>query len=56
MPIDVKSYSLFTNIVAEFVELPLCDWEVVGSIPSQIIPMILKMVLVALSLGAQHTD
>ena len=36
------------------VERPLCDREVAGSIPSRVIPMTLKMVLAALSLGAQH--
>ena len=36
------------------VECPLCDREVVGSIPSLVIPKTLKMVLDALSLGAQH--
>ena len=36
------------------VERPLCDWGVVGSIPCRVIPKTLKMVLAALSLGAQH--
>ena len=36
------------------VERPLCDREVVGSIPGRVIPKTLKMVLAALSLGAQH--
>ena len=36
------------------VERPLCDREVVGSIPGWVIPKTLKMVLAALSLGAQH--
>ena len=36
------------------VEHPLCDQEVVGSIPGRVIPKTLKMVLTALSLGAQH--
>ena len=36
------------------VEHPLCDREVVGSIPGRVIPKTLKMVLAALSLGAQH--
>ena len=36
------------------VECPLCDREVAGSIPSRVIPKTLKMVLAALSLGAQH--
>ena len=38
------------------VEYPLCDREVVGSIPSRVIPKTLKMVLAALSLGAQHLE
>ena len=36
------------------VERPLCDREVAGSIPDRVIPKTLKMVLAALSLGAQH--
>ena len=36
------------------VERPLCDREVAGSIPCRVIPKTLKMVLAALSLGAQH--
>ena len=36
------------------VEHPLCDREVAGSIPGRVIPKALKMVLAALSLGAQH--
>ena len=36
------------------VERPLCDREVLGSIPGRIIPKTLKMVLAALSLGAQY--
>ena len=36
------------------VERPLSNWEVVGSIPSRVIPKTLKMVLAALSLGPQH--
>ena len=36
------------------VERPLCDWEVAGLIPSRVISKTLKMVLAALSLGAQH--
>ena len=36
------------------VERPLCDREVAGSIPGWVIPKTLKMVLAALSLGAQH--
>ena len=36
------------------VERPLCDRKVAGSIPGRVIPKTLKMVLAALSLGAQH--
>ena len=36
------------------IERPLCDREVAGSIPGRVIPKTLKMVLAALSLGAQH--
>ena len=36
------------------VECPLCDQEVAGSISGWVIPKTLKMVLAALSLGAQH--
>ena len=36
------------------VKRPLCDREVAGSIPGRVIPKTLKMVLAALSLGAQH--
>ena len=36
------------------VERPLCDREVAGSIPGRVIPKTLKMVLAALSPGAQH--
>ena len=38
------------------VERPLCDREVAGSIPGRVIPKTLKMVLAALSLGAQHLE
>ena len=38
------------------VECPLCDREVAGSIPGRVIPKTLKMVLAALSLGAQHSE
>ena len=40
---------LFTGTVAK-----LCDREVAGTIPGPVIPKTLKMVLAALSLGAQH--
>ena len=44
----------FTGTVAQLVERPLCDPEVAGSIPGRVIPNTLKLVLAALSLGAQH--
>ena len=40
--------------MAQLVERPLGDREVAGSIPSRVIPKTLKMVLAALSLGAQN--
>ena len=42
--------------MAQLVEGLLCDWEVVGLIPSRVIPNFktLKMVLAALSLGIQN--
>ena len=40
--------------ISNVVEPLLCDREVVGSIPGRVIPKTLKMVLAALSLGAQH--
>ena len=50
---------LFVDFSSQFsqyavVECPLCDREVAGSIPGQVIPKTLKMVLAALSLGTQH--
>ena len=36
------------------VERPLCDREVAGSLLGRVIPKTLKMVLAALSHGAQH--
>ena len=45
---------LYTGTVAQLVGCPLCDREVAGSIPSQVIPKTLKMVPAALSLGTQH--
>ena len=35
---------------------PLCNREIAGSIPGRVIPKTLKMVPVALSLGAQHSE
>ena len=44
-----------TGTVAQLVaHQALCDREVAGSIPGQVIPKTLKMVLVALSFGTQH--
>ena len=43
-----------TGTSGSVVERPLCDREVAGSIPGRVIPKTLKMVLAALSLGAQH--
>ena len=38
------------------VEHPLCDWEVGGSIPAQVKPNTLKIVLAGLSLGTQTVE
>ena len=46
--------SIYHRHGGSVVECPLCDREVAGSIPGRVIPKTLKMVLVALSLGAQH--
>ena len=43
-----------TGIVAQLIERPLCNGEVVDSIPCRVIPKTLKMVLAGLSLGSQH--
>ena len=40
--------------IAQMVERPLWEREVVGSIPGRAIPKALKMVPVAILLGAQH--
>ena len=45
---------LHNGTVVQLVERPLCEREVVGSIPGRVISKTLKMVLAALSLGAQH--
>ena len=47
-------YQLYNRHSGSVVERPLCDREVADSIPGQVIPKTLKMVLAALSLGAQH--
>ena len=47
---------LYTIRPAQLVERPLCDQEVLGSIPGRVKPKTLKMVLAALSLGAQHYE
>ena len=44
------------NASGSVVERPLCDREVAGSIPDRVIPKTFKMVLAALSLGAQHYE
>ena len=48
--------SRITGTVDQWVECLLCIRGVVGSIPIQIKPKTLKMVLAALSLGAQHSE
>ena len=52
--LQVCVYRLESRHSGSVVERPLCDWEVAGSIPGQVIPKTLKTVLAALSLGAQH--
>ena len=47
-------FTVYKSVSGSVVERPLCDREVVGSIPGRVIPKTLKMVLAALSLGAQH--
>ena len=49
-------FSIFSRPVqiAQMVEHPLREREVVGSIPGRAIPKALKMVPVATLLGAQH--
>ena len=55
---SLSSVNLFKPLLnrrsGSVVERPLCDREVAGSIPGRVIPKTLKMVLAALSLGAQH--
>ena len=56
-PLEHKFIHVFEDVnrhSGSVVERPLCDREVAGSIPGRVIPKTLKMVLVALSLGAQH--
>ena len=48
------SYKCMYRHSGSLVKRPLCDREVAGSIPGRVIPKTLKMVLAALSLGAQH--
>ena len=50
----LNKLSLIDRHSGSVVERPLCDREVAGSIPGWVIPRTLKMVLAALSLGAQH--
>ena len=42
--------------MAQLVERPLCDREVADSNPGRVIPKTFKMVLAALSLGAQQLE
>ena len=52
---SIKTCCMYSQVPCDVVvEPPLCDREVAGSIPGQVIPKTLKMVLAALSLGAQH--
>ena len=44
----------FTGTMAELVEHLFCDWKVVGSIPSRVIPMTLK--IVQSNLNSSNTD
>ena len=47
---------MHSTVSSDSVSRQLCDWEVAGSIPGQVIPKTLKMVLAALLLGAQHQE
>ena len=49
-----QCHAITNRYSGSMVECPLCDREVAGSIPGRVIPKTLKMVLAALSLGAQH--
>ena len=51
---NICFYKEYHRHSGSVVERPLCDREVAGSIPGRVIPKTLKMVLAALSLGAQH--
>ena len=51
----IRSTTLQTSVpIAQMVERPLREREVVGSNPGRAIPKALKMVPVATLLGAQH--
>ena len=52
--LEVQIFIVNNRHSGSVVERPLCDREVAGSIPGRVIPKTLKMVLAALSLGAQH--
>ena len=39
-----------SNLLAQLLERPACDWKVVGSIPDRVLPKTFKMVLAPLSL------
>ena len=54
--LNINFIFYWTGTVAKLVECPLCDLEVVGSIPSRFIPKTLKMVLAALSLKARNQN
>ena len=51
---DIVSAEMMRVPIAQMVERPLREQEVVGSIPGRAIPKALKMVPVATLLGAQH--
>ena len=44
----------YTDTEAQLVERLLCDRKIVGLIPGGVIPKALKLVLAAISHGAQH--
>ena len=58
-PLPITTIFLVYHIAVDrhsgsVVERPLCVREVAGLIPGRVIPKTLKMVLAAISLGAQH--
>ena len=54
LPITLLRVSQTGTVARSMVERPLCDREVVGSIPGRVIPKTLEMILAALSLGTQQ--